>query len=61
MLLLVLCVVGGGGGLDATPAVGISPASAETDRTQVRINAKASRFIFEFLLFKSYQKSGIGK
>ena len=48
MLLLVLCVVGGGGGVDATPAVGISPASAETDRTQVRINAKASRFILSF-------------
>lgn len=48
MLLLVLCVVGGGGGVDATPAVGISPASADTDRTHVRINAKASRFILSF-------------
>ena len=48
MLLLVLCVVGGGGGVDATPAVGMSPAKAETDRTHVRINAKASRFILSF-------------
>jgi hypothetical protein len=48
MLLLVLCVVGGGGGVDATPAVGISPANAEPDRTHVRINAKVSRFILSF-------------
>ena len=45
MLLLVLCVVGGGGGVDATPAVGMSPANAEADRTHVRISANASRFI----------------
>jgi len=45
MLLLVLCVVGGGGGLDATPAVGMSPANAEADTMHVRISAKASRFI----------------
>ena len=61
MLLLVLCVVGGGGGVDATPAVGTSPAKAETNRTHVRNNAIANRFIFEFLLFESYQNSGIGK
>lgn len=34
MRLLVLCVAGG---VDATPAVGISPANADTDRTHVRI------------------------
>ena len=45
ILLLVLCVVGGGGGVDATPAVGISPASAEADSTHVRISVKANRFI----------------
>jgi len=45
MLLLVLCVVGGGGGVDAMPAVGMSPANTEADRTHVRISAKASRFI----------------
>ncbi len=56
----LLCVAGGGG-VDTTPAVGISPASAEIDTTHVRISAKASRFIFEFLLSKSYQKSGIGR
>ena len=66
MLLLVLCVVGGGGG--ATPIVGMSPAKAEMDRTQVRISAIPSRFI-DLLLFENYQicgiaryqKSGIGK
>ena len=60
MLVLVLCVVGGGGGVDATPAVGMSPANAEADRTHVRNRAKVSRFI-ELLLLKSYQNSGIGK
>ena len=36
----MLCVVGAGGATGA-PAVGISPASAEADRTHVRISAKA--------------------
>lgn len=58
MLLLVLCVVGGGG--DATPIVGMSPANAETDRAQVRISTIPSRFM-EFLLFENYQKLGIGR
>ena len=43
MLLLVLCVEGGGG--DATPIVGMSPAKAETDRAQVKISAIPSRFM----------------
>lgn len=51
---------GGGGGGDATPIVGMSPAKAETARTQVRITAIPSRFI-GFLLFENYQKSGIAR
>ena len=51
---------GGGGGGDATPTVGTSPAKAETDRAQVRINAIPNRFM-EFLLFENYQKFGIAR
>ena len=46
--MLLLCVVGGGG-VAGAPAVGISPASAEADRTHVRISAKQV-ISFEFLL-----------
>lgn len=47
-MLLVLCVGGGCAGVDATPAVGTSPAKAETNRTHVRISAIANRFILSF-------------
>jgi len=60
MLLLVLCVAGGGGGVSVLPIVGTSPAKAETDSAQVRISAIPSRFMVS-LLFENYQKSGIGQ
>ena len=61
VLVLVLCVVvvGDGDGV-ALPIVGMSPAKAETDRTQVRINAIPSLFM-DFLLFESHQKSGTAR
>jgi hypothetical protein len=52
-MLPVLGVVGGGG-VDVLPIVGMSPANAETDRTQVRISTIPSRFM-DFLLFENYQ------
>ncbi len=46
LLVRVLCVVGVGEGDGvALPIVGISPAKAETDRTQIRISAIPSRFM----------------
>jgi hypothetical protein len=57
MLVLVLCVAGGGG-VSVLPIVGTSPAKAETDSAQVRISAIPSRFMVS-LLFENYQKSGI--
>lgn len=61
LLVLVLCVVGvGDGDGDALPIVGMSPAKAGTDRTQVRINVILSRFM-DCLLFENYQKSGIAR
>ena len=68
MLLVVLCVVGGGetagapavGTSPALPIVGMSPAKAETDSAQVRSSAIPNRFM-SFLLFENYQKSGIAR
>jgi hypothetical protein len=67
---LLLCVVVGAGDGDgsALPIVGISPAKADTDRAQVRINAIPSRFMeslpienYQFSGIRRCQKTGIGK
>ncbi len=67
--MLLLCVAGGGEAGAGAPAVGISPASAETDKTHVRINAKPILFtgVFSYLRITGilgigrYQYSGIGE
>ena len=56
----MLCVVVGEGDGVALPIVGMSPAKAEIDKTQVTISAIPSRFM-EFLLFENYQKSSIAR
>jgi hypothetical protein len=42
---IVVEVVAGGNKLDTTPHVGISPASAETERTQVMATVNMNRFM----------------
>jgi len=58
--MLLLCVAGGGEAGAGAPAVGISPASAETDKTQVRINAKPILFtgVFSYLRITGILASG---
>jgi hypothetical protein len=44
------CVVGAG---DGAPQVGMSPAIAETERTQVKVSATRNRFMVVAPIFES--------